>query len=712
MSKLKPRTCWPLVAFLLAAAVAPASPQDAGSVRATLSLSSEKKVFRAGEPIRLVISFTSERDGYQLNDTTTKPPSAVDAVTLSPDSGVHAWAAEYTGGGGYHPDYASIRTLSRAPTKVELTLNDWYRFDRAGRYAVKVTTSRVLAPGARAWEGAALRLTTNEVNFEVVEMSAEAEEAEVRRLSALLDAVKGWQEEARLAEELSYLSGEPSTREKARRYLAGTRAGGPGNFAHNIHLGFFMARDRELVVRLLEAAIRDPEVIPSHGLLQTASSLRLMSEGARRPAMTHVLSPQASDPRAAEVLRGYVAELAAGLPKRKGESRTAAAMTALTNLPRDERGNASPVPQAVRDVLVGEFDSFHPFDREYLLRVYWDVLRDPSLLPSLVRMLAADGQANFQVRGQALRRLLELAPERARPYVLAELRDPSSVVDYEVLAALGDKTLPEADDALLGQIRALAPQRRNFDMTLLQHKTKLAARYASAGVYDALLEVYRTWGDRWQPDARGALLGYFARYNEAQAVPLAEQALAQIQPGQDLSFLLELTRPGYHEAVRELLRRRLEGGDPQALGTAAYVMSQHGAEADGQLVESRLRRWRKEWAGRATELDAAGASAQRMAEVNLVEALLRAKVWKLSEEKAAGIARGCVSEDCRRRYAPEINKGMRPHLKMSGSAATTRAGRSRGGRRPISGTGHRRNPPSSLRKGQTVKSRAWNAGPL
>lgn len=652
MSKAKLRTCLSLVVLWLAAAV-PVFPQDAGPVHATLSLSSDKKVFRAGERIRLVISFTSERDGYRLDDTTTKPPSAVDVVTISPEAGVYAWAAEYTGG-GYYPDYASVRPVSRTPTTVELTLNDWYRFDRAGRYTVKVTTSRVSGPGARMGGGPALRLTTNEVSFEVVEVSAEEEAAEVKRLSALLDAAQGWQEEARLAEELSYLAGEPSTREKVRRFLAGSRTNGPGNFAQNITLGLAVARDRALVVRLLEAAIRDPEVVPSHGLLGTASSLKLMLEGVPRPAMTFVLSPQAQNPRAAEVMREYVSELVASLPRRKGKSRTAAAMTALTSLPRDERGNAAAVPPAVRDVLVGEFDSLHPYDQEYLLRVYWEVLRDPSLLPSLERMLATkSSQSSYQVRGQALGRLMVLAPERARPYVVAELRDPSSVVDYEVLSALKDETLPEADEALLAQIKALAPQARNFDITLLQHKTKLAARYATSGVYDALLEVYRAWGEKWQPDARGALLGYFARFNEAQALPLVEQALAQLQRGQDSSLLLEVTRSSYPDAVRGLLRRRLEGDDPDALGAAAYVMSQHGSEADELLIESRLERWRKEWAGRGAELDAERGSTQRMAEINLVDALLHAKAWKLPETKAVAVARGCVSEDCRRRYAPK-----------------------------------------------------------
>ena len=628
-------------------------PAAADAVKVTLALSAGKKVYRAGEPIRLAMSFTSEQGGYQLNITTTKPPSAVDTVSVSPAADLYAWAEHYSGG-GYHPDHSTIQVLSPKPTAVELTLNDWYRFGGPGRYSVKVTTSRVSGPGARPGSGAPLRLTTNEVSFEVVEMSEEEEEAEVRRLSALLDAAKSWQDEARLADELAYLTGEPSTREKVRRYLGTGRS---GNYTQNIYFGLVMARDRALVVRLLEAAIRDPEVSPTHALLHTAVGLRLMMEGVPRPPLGHALAPRGREPsRSAEVEREYVNELLATLPKRKGKSRTAAAQTVLTSLPRGSDG-AVEVPPAVRQVLAGEFDSFHPYEQEHLLRVYWEQLREPSLLPAIERMLTNNrGQSNFQVRTAALRRLTELSAERARPHILAEIRDPSSVVEYEVLAALGDETLPELDDALLEQIKTLAPQKQSFDSTLLRHKAMLAARYASPNIYDGVLEAYRAWGDKWQTDARGAVLGYLARYNETQALPLVEQALAQTDAGRDSSLLLELTRPSYPGAVRELLRRRLEGDDPGALGVAAYVMSQHGAKGDEELIESRLARWRKEWGARAAELDAGAAAAavvQRMAEINLLESLLRSKVWKLPEEKAARLARGCVTEDCRQRYRPK-----------------------------------------------------------
>jgi hypothetical protein len=121
-----------------------------------------------------------------------------------------------------------------------------------------------------------------------------------------------------------------------------------------------------------------------------------------------------------------------------------------------------------------------------------------------------------------------------------------------------------------------------------------------------------------------------------------------------LYFLTELTLLNYPKGIDDLLRKRLESKDPQAIGTAAYLMSQHGPAEDMRLIEARLNRWIKEWGGRAAELDAAGddpkAVLQRMAQVNLIEALLTGKAWKLPEEKVKRLKQSCVTKACRQRY--------------------------------------------------------------
>ncbi len=457
-------------------------------------------------------------------------------------------------------------------------------------------------------------------------MSSVEEEQEVRRLSARLEATRDLKDECKISEDLSYLSGEVSTREKVRRFF--TSQGRSGNYFQNIYFGLFIARDRALVVRLLEGALRDPNTPATHELLQTLTMLRGLQEGVVPTNAGRFVEVEAGNPeqrRYSEIREEYVTELLASLPKRAGKSQTTTAITVLGNLPK-EPGHAAQMLSGVRKILLQEFDSLHPFDQERLLSAHWDQLRDPSIQPALERMLTKERQPQeYLIRASALNRLIEMDPERARPFVVAELRDPASGVDFDVLTALKDETLPEADAALLEQIRRFGQKK---DLVLLRHKALLVARYASPAIYDGLMEVYETWGAKWPQDARASLLGYFARYNETQAIPLIEEALAELGPGQDSSFLTDLTRSNYPQAVGDLLRKRLEGEDPQAVGTAAYVMSQHGPAEDRRLIEARLDRWVKEWGKRVAELDAAGTDPniiQSMVEVNLIESLALGK---------------------------------------------------------------------------------------
>src|SRR5262245_4101544 len=595
------------IAILASLFAIPSLAQKSGDdVQVRLSLAGGKSVYKIGEPIRLALSFTSDADGYQLNTTTTKPASPVDEVIVTPDEGVSHWLDEYSGKRRYAPDYMSMQKRTTTPVIVELTLNDLYRFDRPGKYTAQVKTRRVSRPERPHDHGPVINLTSNEVSFEVVAMSEAEEEQEVRRLSALLDATSDRKEEARISEELTYLSGEASTREKARRYV--TPQGRSGNYLPSIQFGLFIARDRALVVQLLEGALRDPNTPATHQLLHTLPRLRLLQEGREPPTIDagFVVEGAQEQRRSLEILEEYLRELTLSLPKRTGKSRTTTATTILMNLPKEPDRAAQMLGDA-RKVILQEFNSLSPFDQEYLLRVYWDKLRDPSLQPAIERILTTERHPQGSIiRASALKRLMELDLERSRAFVVTELRDPASVVDLEVLEALKVETLPEADDALLEQIRRLAPLKQPRDSVFLRHKTLLAARYASPAIYDSLMEVYQNCGAKWEPDARAGLLGHLVRYNETQAMPLIEQTLEELGPDRGSWFLSNLTRSNYPRAIGDLLRKRLESDDPQWVSSASYIMSQHGPSEDMRLIEARLDRWVKEWGRRGDELDAAG----------------------------------------------------------------------------------------------------------
>jgi hypothetical protein len=186
----------------------------------------------------------------------------------------------------------------------------------------------------------------------------------------------------------------------------------------------------------------------------------------------------------------YVAELAASLGSRVGKSQTTTAMTILMHLPKEPQ-TLGPILAEVRPLLLQQFDSLHPFDQEYLLRMYWEQLRDPSLTPSLKKLLGSTGVASKNIHDSALKRLMEIAPDEARTFVIAEIRDPNSLVDIEILGSLSDKSLPEVDEALLDQILRRASLKANVDSIYLKQKTSLAARYATINLTEALWQTCR-----------------------------------------------------------------------------------------------------------------------------------------------------------------------------------------------------------------------------
>ncbi|MDQ3755505.1 MAG: hypothetical protein M3371_12345 [Acidobacteriota bacterium] len=412
----------------------------------------------------------------------------------------------------------------------------------------------------------------------------------------------------------------------------------------------------------LESALRDPLSGVSHQLIRTLTRLRQMQEreasGAPVSRAALVSGVGMSQPPSA-IEQAYVREVALSLPAKTGKSLTTTAMTLLAHMPEDA-ALAAETRARVKEALVRNFDSLHPFDQEYLLRVYWEQLKDPALLPALRRLAASRGNNTHNQRATALKRMIEMSPEEARPFVVAEIRDPESLTDFDVLGALEDKELLEADADLLEQIKRLAALKQNFDITRLRHKTRLIARYATQSIYGELMALYREWGAKWLADAKGSLLGYFAKQHEAEALPLIEEALAGTSNGQDLTLLGELTRAYYSEAISSLLRRRLEGDSALAAGTAAYIMSQHGTEADEKAIAVRLERWLREWGGRGieleAELEAENASdqiaEQRMLQVNLIASLTRAKAWKLPESRAVELEQTCVTKMCRQNCPP------------------------------------------------------------
>jgi len=474
----------------------------------------------------------------------------------------------------------------------------------------------------------------------------EADEvAEVKRLSDRLAAQGNWQTQEEVGKLLSYLTGEPSTREKVKRFLNMDERS--GNLNAHLWYGLFIARNRQLVLKLLEEALRDPNTPVSSQLLSLVTRLRmLVTDGVRMDksvAVTPMLSPE-EDPRAREIRDAYVVELSAGLAKRKDKALTTTAITIASNPPKDPQA-ANVGSSEARRVLIQQFDTLHLFSQEWLLRQDWEELRDRSMIPVFKRMLSTGpGPAQKNLHEAALKLLIEVAPDEARPFVVAEIRDPNSFVDVKLLGSIEAKSLPEADAILLEQIRRFAAIPDNRGFVHLKQKTSLLVRFGTDGIYRELMDLYQTVGAKLYPDGRAGLLAYFAKHNEREALPLIEQAISELKPDDDPAVLRELTALYYSEAIGVLVKKLLATDDRSWASNAAYLIGLHGSADDKQVLEARLKRWQEEWGSRVAEADD---QQQGRIESEIIWALTRGKSWKVPPERMRELQMGCITKICK-----------------------------------------------------------------
>jgi hypothetical protein len=651
-----------LLLILFTFSITAFSQNAAEGVQASLSLSGGQTVYRTGEPIRLILTFTANSsDKYNLLLSSEEMVSTPDEVFLSPSEGAFGWAAQYERGMYFMNDHFGYTNLAEKPINIERALNKFFRFDKPGSYSVRVRTKRVSAGTYPKINPSPLVLTTNAVSLEITPMSETEEAREVERLSSLLNVRRPFAEEFRFSEELAFLTGDVSTREKVRRFLNPQEKS--GNYYQNIYHGLFIARNRALVIRLLEEALRDLARPASFQLLNALVQLRFLQDARALPNDTlgEKDLQQWREKGTSEIRQAYLNELVESLLKREGKSRITTAVTILDNFRRE---NLPPIVLTkVREIILADFDNLHPYEQSRLLSAYGQELCDASLLPSLKRMLTNNRDwKSWQLRATGIKCLMELAPEQVRPFVVYEILEPLSFADFDVLKKLEDPFLPETDVAPLERIRVRGVN--SIDNTYLRHTSRLIARFATAWIYKDLMKIYKTYGAKWGLDARGGLLAYFARHNEKEAMPLIEQELAGLSGHQSSSFLASLTNAYYSEGINELLKKRLDSNDPDIASSVPWLMSKYGSATNKQVFLERLGRWRKEWSERGSEINADGSDQkiknQARVEGELVSALIRSASWKLSEAETNQLKQSCVSGLCRRLFPVQSKNSASP----------------------------------------------------
>jgi hypothetical protein len=611
------------------------SAPSGGPVRVELSLAEGKTLYRIGEPIRLILSFTASEVGFSLNGTTTEPASPIDTLVLSPMTGVFPWLDDQARGHRYGPDYGSITDLeANKPVGVGLSVNGVYRFDQAGHYKVHVVTNRVSSGDLLHSQPLGL-LTSNEVEFDVVAMTDADEAVRAATLEKQIREAANMQQAQSFAEELGWLTGDASTRAKISLYLHPKEF---YPFGVDVTWGLWMARNRGLVVAELERAIADPtdSQSASASLVGTTAALKARMAVPFDPAQPGKALP--TD----QIESEYLHQIVATLSQRKGDSLVTAALTVFTRLAQRKETNGNDFA-AAREVLITHFAQVNEYSVDWLLNSYGKYLQDPRIVPAMESILQTQKDPIMNGERAAVEaQLIKLAPQNVRSFVVEEV-----CADYRVqLKPIQDApfdVLPETDECLKKQIQAASENVKHGGVDL-QMKTALAARFATNAIYDDLLNLYQKSSASWDGQARGGMLAYFMRWDASRGLPLLEAALPigaeQLEP--NISF--GLFRAYYSSGLDDFLRVRLATGPPAQAGTAAFEMSQYGPAEDQDILRQRLDRWRTQWSGK----DIPGAEGKLESE--LVQAVIEGKEWKMAEAPASVLRESCLSSVCRSRF--------------------------------------------------------------
>jgi hypothetical protein len=621
-----------ICSLVLSGSVIAQTPASSG---VQLSLAADKSSYRIGEPIILELEFIAGAPGYSVNTTTTEPASPIDELVLSPKTGVYSWLDDYSRGNRYVPDYSFWSALEPGqPIKVKLTLNALYRFDQTGRYTVHVVTRRVSQGSINALRPVSA-LTSNDVSFDVIPMSDSEETQEAAKLEELIRSAPNLQTAQQYAERLTWLTGDPSTRVKLSLFL-NPKIFYP--FGVSVSYGLWMARNRAFVVSKLEEAMFDPR----HAVEITSGELRLAVALKSRLLSPYDPSDAKPSPLATDQIEHqYLNRIAETLPQRQGESLVRTAITLFTTLAQ-RKETTTPQFQAARETLIRNFGTVNEYQIDWLLNAYGKYLADDRMVPALQEILRKQHAPLFSgTRSAIFRQLLSLSSASIKPFMIDEICDSRSLTQFDVLASAPFDSLPETDACLLNQIRQFSKGDRGTQI-YLQQKASLAARFATAAIYDDLLKIYLKDSSAWDGQARGAMLAYLARYGGESTLSLLESAMPADAPTLEQNVSYGLFRAYYSPLINSFLRTRLNSPYARQASEAAYRMAAHGPRENQAILRKRLAEWNAKWSDK-TNIP----QDEAMLQSELIRAVIHGLNWELSKAEADVFRRQCLSDLCR-----------------------------------------------------------------
>jgi len=467
--------------------------------------------------------------------------------------------------------------LTSQPLRFPYTLSDRFRFDKPGKYHLRLSiqvglddeTTRRKSPRDPAIQPHAVTLT-RELALEIVLPSAEWEQEIIRkgyqaysgRTPPVTNPPSPELLEYKQATKALCNLGTPEAARTFARLLSQDR---------NVGDCLFRSPSVDAGVEEMQRLLVDPDAPISSGFFTLLVALLNGSESWKNGVL--MISQPIVDEERETLFRT--------LPQKRGEAQITSLITVLDNPPRRSDGPFEfpyilPLPPAVIAAAVANFDKIPSSSQSRLLEEGWDAVRSPLMLP-IVRKKAEAGD------GQALLRWLEIDPAAATAFIREEIVRPVPRFSSFYLR-LPDSSLPNQERQIAANFVALNDERA------LMHSAGLLHQYATRAVLSEVLpfiDVYISKRSCW---VQFPLLAYLLKVSPEDAAPRLQQALEG--PCGQGAFFTYLGSLQPSPVLERLALAQIDAGTEFAADAADYLR-QYGSAAIKSELWDRLMLWNK-----------------------------------------------------------------------------------------------------------------------
>jgi len=611
------------------------NPQD---VSFSIRLEGDKKQFRQGEVIRLEMRFASSRAKAYRMDAATYDRSGrieMDKFHIEPETGFTDPMRDHLGflGGGLR----GFPELEEKPYLITYEINEWFRFDRPGKYRLYLTSPRVSRIGKQE-ESGAVTLTSNAVEFEIVEAEVSWQDKELQRIVKELDAKDQKTDRRAACRALRFLGSKAAVPELVRRYDDSDQ-----ECAFEYYAGLIGSPHRDFAIETMEAQIAAPNQPISGGWLNLLIQL--------------VAAPQLRPPASGDEQQWseywqrrkglyeqnqakYGGQLAQAIPLKTGRAKAVSVNTLL-----EIKWDKTKLPD-----VATIFNELPLQQQRTLLEYRWKQIADESLLPTLRRLYQkqsdVDPERSYEVaeiNALALKRIYELSPDEGRRLILATMKRPKPGVSLRALTVLPDETLPELDQTFVD----------NFEKGgRTEVHSALIERYGSPGIYARVRSLLEGKIGKMACYEQDHLLAYILRVDPSAGIELIRQALAA-RGKEDShcypSVLASVAELHMSPELEKLALESLDDADVEVAISAVAVLGKYASADAEEPLWQRLEKWHREWGGREQELkadlrDNEPIRLQTGLEHALRMALSQSPAWLADVKKLERIKQLCVTQ--------------------------------------------------------------------